>query len=130
MGSSFAKKLSGFGARVIAHDKYKSQFSDEWAHPVSLEELQAEADIVSLHLPLNDETRGMIGKRELGRLPARSVVVNMARGGIVEETALLAALETDQLRGAVLDVFTAEPLAADSPLRSMWKISTSIFTAG
>jgi D-3-phosphoglycerate dehydrogenase len=83
----------------------------------SLDALIGESNILTMHVPLNDETRGMIGKRELGRLPARSIVVNMARGGIVDETALLAALDADQLRGAVLDVFTAEPLATDSPLR-------------
>ncbi|MEY4855452.1 MAG: hypothetical protein RLZZ97_282, partial [Gemmatimonadota bacterium] len=77
-----------------------------------------ESNILTMHVPLNDETRGMIGKRELGRLPARSIVVNMARGGIIDEPALLAALDADQLRGAVLDVFTAEPLATDSPLRT------------
>jgi D-3-phosphoglycerate dehydrogenase len=70
-----------------------------------------------VHTPLTDETRGMIGRRELARLSPGAVVVNMARGGIVDEAALAAALAGGQLRGAVLDVFTAEPPAADHPFR-------------
>ena len=81
----------------------------------SLDALLAETNILTVHVPLTDETQGMIGKRELGRLPSRSVVVNMARGGIIDEAALLAALEADQLRGAVLDVFDARAAAGRLP---------------
>jgi D-3-phosphoglycerate dehydrogenase len=121
IGSEVALRAHAFGMTVVAFDPY---IADERFTALrvrrapSLDTLIAESNVLTMHVPLNDETRGMIGKRELGRLPNRSVVVNMARGGIVEETALLAALEADQLRGAVLDVFTAEPLAADSPLRT------------
>ncbi|QJR36637.1 phosphoglycerate dehydrogenase [Gemmatimonas groenlandica] len=121
IGSEVAMRAHAFGMTVVAFDPY---IADERftalrvRRAASLDALIAESNILTMHVPLNDETRGMIGKRELGRLPARSIVVNMARGGIVDEAALLAALEADQLRGAVLDVFTAEPLVADSPLRT------------
>ncbi len=120
IGSEVAMRAHAFGMTVIAFDPY---IADERFTALrvrrapSLDTLIADANILTVHVPLTDETRGMIGKRELGRLPSRSVVVNMARGGIVDEAALLAALDGDQLRGAVLDVFTVEPLAADHPFR-------------
>jgi D-3-phosphoglycerate dehydrogenase len=85
----------------------------------SLDALLEDADIVTVHTPLTDETKGMIGRKELARLHPGALVVNMARGGIVEEPALIAALESGHLRGAVLDVYSSEPLAADHPLRAM-----------
>jgi D-3-phosphoglycerate dehydrogenase len=121
IGGEVAARAHAFGMPVVAYDPY---IADERftalrvRRAATLEALIAEANILTVHVPLTDETRGMIGKRELGRLPARSVVVNMARGGVVDEPALLAALEADQLRGAVLDVFTVEPLAPDHPLRT------------
>ncbi|WP_396224421.1 phosphoglycerate dehydrogenase [Gemmatimonas sp.] len=121
IGSEVATRAHAFGMSVVAYDPY---IADERFTALrvrrapSLDALLAETNVLTLHVPLTDETRGMIGKRELARLPNRSVVVNMARGGIIDEPALLAALQGDQLRGAVLDVYEAEPLAADSPLRS------------
>jgi D-3-phosphoglycerate dehydrogenase / 2-oxoglutarate reductase len=121
IGSEVATRAHAFGMHVVAYDPY---ISDERFTALrvrrlpSLDALIAETNILTMHVPLTEETKGMIGKRELGRLPSRSVVVNMARGGIVDEEALLGCLETDQLRGAVLDVFSVEPLAKDHPLRS------------
>ncbi len=122
IGGEVATRALAFGMHVIAFDPY---VADERftalrvRRSATLDALIAESNVLTVHVPLNDETRGMIGKRELGRLPARSVVVNLARGGVIDEAALQVALETDQLRGAVLDVFSAEPLAADSPLRAL-----------
>lgn len=122
IGSEVATRAHAFGMTVIAYDPY---IADERFAALrvrrapTLDALLGETNILTLHVPLTDETRGMIGKRELSRLPARSVVVNLARGGVIEETALQTALETDQLRGAVLDVFSVEPLASDSPLRAL-----------
>jgi D-3-phosphoglycerate dehydrogenase len=121
IGSEVATRAHAFGMTVIAYDPYiaDERFTALRVRRVpTLDALIAETNILTTHVPLTDETRGMIGKRELAHLPSRSVVVNMARGGVVDEAALVAALEADQLRGAVLDVFTAEPLAADSPLRT------------
>jgi D-3-phosphoglycerate dehydrogenase / 2-oxoglutarate reductase len=120
IGSEVATRAHAFGMTVVGYDPY---IADERfialrvRRAPSLDALLHETNILTVHVPLTDETKGMIGKRELARLPNRSVVVNMARGGIVDEAALLAALESEQLRGAALDVFDAEPLAADSPLR-------------
>jgi len=122
IGGEVAARAHAFGMQVVAFDPY---ISDERFTALrvrrspTLDALLVETNILTIHTPLTDETRGMIGKRELGKLPPRSVVVNMARGGIVDEPALMAALSGEQLRGAVLDVYTAEPLAADSPLRTL-----------
>jgi len=108
MGSSFARKLSGFGARVIAHDKYKSQFSDQWAVPVSLEELKAEADIVSLHLPLTDETHYYADAQFFVSFAKKIYFINTARGKNTETSALVDALKSGKVRGACLDVIEYE----------------------
>ncbi len=120
IGGEIASRAHAFGMHVVAYDPYVAdeRFTTlRVRRAQSLDALLAETNILTVHVPLTAETRGMIGKRELGRLPSRSVVVNLARGGIVDEAALVAALEADQLRGAALDVFDAEPLAPDSPLR-------------
>jgi phosphoglycerate dehydrogenase-like enzyme len=83
---------------------------------VSLPDLLARADIVSLHVPLDDETRHMIGAAALAAMKPGAVLVNTARGGLVDETALVDALKTGQLRAAALDTFEQEPTPADHPL--------------
>lgn len=85
---------------------------------VSLDELLQRSDVVSLHLPLTDQSRGMIGQRELGLMKAGSLLVNTGRGPLVDETALLAALDSGHLAGAGLDVFPQEPLPPDAPILS------------
>lgn len=120
IGGEVATRAHAFGMTVVAYDPYigDDRFTAlRVRRATSLDALLAETNILTLHVPLTEETRGMIGKTELGKLPPRSVVVNLARGGIVDETALLDALHNNGLRGAVLDVYTTEPLAADSPLR-------------
>ena len=81
-----------------------------------LDELLAWADVVSIHAPLNDRTRGLIGARELALMKPSALLINVARGGIVDEAALAAALDAGRLAGAALDVFAHEPLEAYSPL--------------
>jgi D-3-phosphoglycerate dehydrogenase len=83
-----------------------------------LDDLLARSAVLSLHLPLSDSTRGLIGARELGFLPSGAVVVNVSRGGIIDETALADALHSGHVIGAGLDVFAEEPLPPDSPLLS------------
>jgi D-3-phosphoglycerate dehydrogenase / 2-oxoglutarate reductase len=89
------------------------------ARATTLDDLLHAADVITVHTPLTDETRGMIGERELSRLRPEAVVANMARGGIVNQDALTTALSAGKLRGALLDVFQREPLAADHPLRRL-----------
>ncbi len=121
IGGEVAARARAFGMNVIAYDPYIAQSRFEALRvqeKSSLEELLSESNVLTLHTPLTDETTGMIGKRELGRLPRQAIVVNMARGGIVDEKALLEALAGDQLLGAVIDAYEKEPLAADHPLRN------------
>lgn len=120
IGGEVAHRAHAFGMSVVSYDPYVSD--ERFAalrvrRAPTLDALLAETNILTVHTPLTDETRGMIGARELGRMPSKSVIVNMARGGIVDEDALVQALQSDQLRGAVMDVFVHEPLAADHPFR-------------
>ena len=120
IGSEVAVRAAAFGMELVGYDPY---VGDERFQTLrvrrlaTLEALLDEADIVTVHTPLTDETRGLIGRRELARLSSGDVVANLARGGIVDEAALAAALAAGDLRGAVVDVYAQEPLAADHPLR-------------
>src|SRR5690606_27112439 len=86
--------------------------------PVSKEELLQRSDVVSIHLRLSDRTRGLLGEAELRRMKPSAILVNTSRGPIVEEAALLRALEEGWIAGAGIDVYDREPLPADHPLRS------------
>jgi len=122
IGGEVAIRARAFGMNVVGYDPYIAQPRFEALRVQQMESLQAlleQSDILTLHTPLTDETKGMIGKRELERLPRQSIVVNMARGGIVEEKALLEALGSKHLLGAVVDAYEKEPLAADHPLRKL-----------
>ena len=81
-----------------------------------LDELLAWADVVSIHCPLNERTRNLIGVAELSKMKPTAVIINVARGGIINEQALAEALDNGTIRGAALDVFSSEPLDASSPL--------------
>jgi phosphoglycerate dehydrogenase-like enzyme len=83
-----------------------------------IDDLLARSAALSLHLPLSDSTRGLIGARELGLLPSGAVVVNVSRGGLIDESALADALHSGHVTGAGLDVFAEEPLPSTSPLLS------------
>jgi D-3-phosphoglycerate dehydrogenase len=120
IGSEIATRARAFSMDVVGYDPYVSEdrfTSLRLRRASSLDELIDTSDIVTVHTPLNDETSGMIGRRELARLRPGSYVVNMARGGIVDDQALVAALESGHIKGAVLDVFVIEPVPADHPLR-------------
>jgi D-3-phosphoglycerate dehydrogenase len=120
IGSEVAARARAFGMRVVGYDPYitDARFQGLQVQRItSLETLLDSADVVTIHTPLNDETKGMIGKRELARLSSTSLVANLARGGIVDQDALIEALTTGKLGGAILDAYTVEPLPADHPLR-------------
>jgi D-3-phosphoglycerate dehydrogenase len=122
IGGEVARRALAFGMEVVGYDPYVTdeRFAAICARrALSLDDLLSEAEMLTVHTPLTDETRGLIGRRELARLPGGAIVVNMARGGIVDESALLTALRGGQLYGAVLDVYSPEPLSADSPLRGI-----------
>ncbi len=115
IGTRVAKLAAAFGMDVIAYSRTPGKVAG--VRYVSLEELLAQADVVSLHVPLTDETRGMIGVEELALMKETAVLVNTARGPVVDTKALADALNSGRIAGAAIDVFDAEPpLDADEPL--------------
>jgi D-3-phosphoglycerate dehydrogenase len=116
------RKLSGLGlARVLAHDPYvdEPEMHAAGAEPASVDELLAASDYVSIHAPLTPETRGMIDQARLAAMKPTAIIVNTARGGIIDEPALAEALRAGRIGYAALDVFETEPLADESPLREL-----------
>ena len=115
IGARVAKLAAAFGMDVIAYSRTPGKVAG--VRYVSLEELLAQADVVSLHVPLTDETRGMIGVEELALMKKTAVLVNTARGPVVDTKALADALNSGRIAGAAIDVFDKEPpLDADEPL--------------
>jgi D-3-phosphoglycerate dehydrogenase / 2-oxoglutarate reductase len=110
MGRAVAEKLKSFGCRVIAYDKYLKKFSYEYVEEVSLEEIFEETDILSLHIPLNEETRRMINEDYFNRFKKNIWLINTARGEILPLDALNKVLKSGKLRGAALDVLENEKL--------------------
>ena len=108
MGRSFAQRLSGFDCRVIAYDKYKTNFSDEYAKEVSLSTLFDESDILSLHTPLTEETRFMINKDFIQQFKKPFYLLNTSRGKVVNTKDLIEALNEGKILGAGLDVLEYE----------------------
>lgn len=121
IGLATAKRALGLGMRVIAHDLYLSddEIRARGAEPRSMDALLAEADYVSVHVPLNRSTRHLVDAAALAKMKPGAILVNTSRGPVVDEAALIAALNEGRLGGAGLDVFEIEPLQADSPLRTM-----------
>lgn len=117
IGREVATRARAFGMEVAAHDPLITIWPAgfEWARRATFDELVAGADVLSLHLPLTRETRGLIGAAELARMKPDALLVNAARGGVVDEPALHAALVAGRPRGALLDVFATEP-ATGNPL--------------
>lgn len=113
IGRGAAEIAQGFRMRVLAHDAFPFEYPPYANQP--LETVLRESDIVTIHAPLTDDTRNLIGSREIGLMKRGSLLVNTGRGGIVDETALLKALESGQLAGAGIDVLSEEP-PRDNPL--------------
>jgi D-3-phosphoglycerate dehydrogenase len=108
MGSAFAAKLRGMDCRVVAYDKYKMGYGSSQVEELSLEELQAEADIISLHLPQNEETLYYVDQDFIASCAKDFFLINTARGKLVRTVALKEALESGKIRGACLDVLEFE----------------------
>jgi len=111
IGMLVAGRLAAFGMRIIAYDPYlaPARAAQAGVHLVSLDELLAESDVISVHLPKNAETAGLLGARELDRVKPGVLIINAARGGILDEAALAGALASGRVRGAGLDVYATEP---------------------
>ncbi len=116
IGRQLARRAQALGMNVLAYDPYLAQGDlDGMARLTTLEEVLAQADFLSLHVPLNDETRGLIGEVELARMKPSAYLINSARAAVVNEIALYDALRERRIAGAALDVFWQEPLPVDSP---------------
>jgi D-3-phosphoglycerate dehydrogenase len=132
VGQRVARLADAFGMRVIAYDPYADPhgFGGSIRRMSRLEDLLSASDIVSLHCPLNDETRGMIGAREFSRMKAGALFISTARGGIHDECALEEALRGGHIAGAGLDVWSREPPPLDHPLLARSNVIATYHTAG
>ncbi len=121
IGALVARRLQAFGIRILASDPFAdpARLREVGIEPVALETLLAEAHGLSLHLPATAETRHIIGRQSIAQMRRGAMLVNTARGALVDEAALADALADGRLGGAALDVFDPEPLDPASPLRTM-----------
>lgn len=117
LGKSVAHLARAFGMEVAVHKR--SPVNDEGVTEVSFEELLATSDVLSLHLPLSDKTRNIIGAKELASMKRSALLINTARGGLVDEAALAAALTGGVIAGAGFDVLSKEPPQPDNPLLAL-----------
>ncbi len=119
IGSEVAKRAQAFGMRVLAYDPYlaPSRAKAMQVEGATLDEVLSQADYITVHMPLTDDTRYMINEAAFGKMKKGVRIFNCARGGIIEEAALIAAVKAGKVGAAGLDVYEDEPLAADSELR-------------
>lgn len=113
-GGAFARKLSGFNVKVLAYDKYKSNFSDNFVKEAVLKEIYNEADIVSFHVPLTDETLYMANEKFFNSFEKEIYVINTSRGKVLNTNDLLRNLESGKIKGACLDVLEYEGLSFEN----------------
>ncbi|MBX7123453.1 MAG: C-terminal binding protein [Opitutaceae bacterium] len=125
------ERARGFGFRLAAYDPFvpANAFAEAGVRRLELDALWRESGIVSLHLPLTPETRHMVGEASLSRMRNDAIVINTARGGLIDTRALARALVDKRIAGAGLDVFETEPLEADHPLRQAPNVLLTSHTA-
>jgi len=116
IGQRFARMAEAMEMKVIGYDPFAKNLP-AYIRPVDLETIWRESDVVSLHCPLTEANRGLIGADTLARCRPGVIVVNTARGGLVDEAALLAAVRSGQVRAAGLDSFAVEPMTAGHPFQ-------------
>nr|WP_315595840.1 hydroxyacid dehydrogenase [uncultured Cupriavidus sp.] len=129
IGRSTARLAAALGAKVIVMDATRAD-ADDFDMASDLDDFLRRVDILSLHCPLTEQTRGLIGKRELALMKAGSIIVNTARGPVIDEAALIESLRSGHLGGAGLDTFEIEPLQAGSPLRELANVILTPHVAG
>jgi len=131
IGREVTRLLKPFNVEVLTYDPYVSEevIREMEAKRVDLETLLQESDIVTIHVPLTEETRGLIGERELKVMKPTAILINAARGSIVDEKALYHALKMGKIRFAVIDVWAEEPLKPGNPLFELDNVQLSIHTA-
>jgi D-3-phosphoglycerate dehydrogenase len=126
IGAEVGKRAAAFGMSVLGYDPLipAEEVKRRGAEPVGLYDLYARSDFISLHLPLTDETRSMVAEQAFGSMKRGVRIICAARGGIIDEAALLAALESGQVAGAALDVFASEPPGASKLVKHPKVIAT------
>lgn len=129
IGRSTARLATALGAQVVVLDAVQSS-TDGIEFASDLDALLSRVDILSLHCPLTEETRGLIGSREMAMMKQGSIIINTARGPVIDEAALVAALRSGHLGGAGLDTFEVEPIAATNPLLSLDNVIVTPHVAG
>jgi phosphoglycerate dehydrogenase-like enzyme len=133
IGRKVARRAAAFEMHVIYFDTVRLLEQEEDAlgvHFAPLPELLRTSDVVTLHVPLDKTTKNLLGGRELSMMKSNAVLINTARGGVVDEQALCLALRSGKLAGAGLDVFEVEPLNSDNPLLSLENVTLTPHTAG
>ena len=134
IGRLTARKAAALGMRTIAHDPMVGASDPAWREFCTerreLDALLAESDAVSLHMPLTPQTRGLFNSERLARMKRGAVLINTARGGVIDEAGLAAMLREGRLGGAAIDVFDKEPLAAGSPLTGAPRLLLTPHIAG
>jgi len=132
IGTEFAKRVHALGCRIIAYDieyKKEGRVFPDFVTFVSFDELVKQSDIISIHCPLNESTYHLFGEKEFKNMKKSAYIINTARGGIIDEDALLWALQNNEIAGAAIDVVEHEPLAASSPLLQCNNLIISPHTA-
>jgi len=128
VGNAVADRLRAFGSRILFSDVVPRSLPGATSMP--LNDLLAEADVVTVHVPLDESTGSLIGAGQLQRMKPGAILINASRGPVVDEAALVQALDAGQLGGAGLDVFKIEPLAPESPLRAFDNVFLTPHSAG
>jgi D-3-phosphoglycerate dehydrogenase len=116
IGCAVADRIRPFAARIIGFDPFVAESPEHVQLAATLDELLAKTDVLTLHLPVTDATRGLIGARELDLLRPGAIVVNVARGALIDQVALNEALRSGRIAGAGLDVLAVEPPSQDDPI--------------
>ncbi|HEY1226777.1 MAG TPA: NAD(P)-dependent oxidoreductase, partial [Ramlibacter sp.] len=129
IGQRFAKMADAMGMRVLGFDPFAKDLP-AFIQPASLEDIWREADVISLHCPLTDENRNLLDARTLAGCKKGVIVVNTARGGLIDEVALLEAVQSGQVRSAGLDSFAVEPMTAGHPFQQEARIVLSPHIGG
>ncbi len=119
-GSALAGRLQGFGMRMLAYDKYKSGFGTSYCKESDLEQIYRHADVLSLHLPLSEETRYFLNAERMARFENPIYVINTSRGQVIHTLDLIQAMEEGRVLGAALDVFEQENLALFGESEMLW----------
>jgi D-3-phosphoglycerate dehydrogenase len=133
IGREVAKRAQAFGMTVLAYDPYvreAAMYAARVQPAPKLEDALPQADFISVHLPLTPETRGIIGARQFAAMKRTAIVISTARGGLVDEAALVEALRSGTIRAAGLDVFVDEPPSSDNPLLKLDNLLLSPHSAG